>query len=409
MAVKQMTDLLYSPKQEGILHRIHANDWFMLILHGAVRAGKTQLNNDLFLLELLRVKANALKDGVKEPMYILAAASSGTLQTNVLQEISNKYDIEFKFDRYNNFKLFGVKVITSFTGTVAGLKSIRGMTSYGAYINEGSLANQEVFDEIIKRCSGNGARILVDTNPDVPTHWLKEDYIDKADGESILEYNFTIFDNNFLNQRYIDNIINSTPSGTLTERGIYGRWTIGKGAIYSDFETDKHVIKHEQIPFNDIREYFVGVDWGYEHHGVMMVVGIDNNGKHYLIEEQAHQHLHVEKDWLPIAKDIQARYGERTPFYCDPARPEYVDTLYYAGINASNAYNAIIPGVTEVGSLIKLDKFMVSDRCEKFIKEINQYVWNKTGDKPIGLNDDAMDAARYATYSHKMNAISGFN
>ena len=46
------------------------------------------------------------------------------------------------------------------------------MTAFGAYINEATVANQEVFNEIKSRCSGEGARILIDTNPDNPMHWL---------------------------------------------------------------------------------------------------------------------------------------------------------------------------------------------------------------------------------------------
>src|SRR5690606_28536945 len=105
----------------------------MMINHGAVRAGKTVLDNDLLLFELARAKQNAIKNG-DDPMYILGATSAGTLQTNILKELSSKYGIEFKFDRYGNFSLFGVYVVTTFTGNVAGLKAIRGMTAYGAYI-----------------------------------------------------------------------------------------------------------------------------------------------------------------------------------------------------------------------------------------------------------------------------------
>ena len=213
----------------------------MMINHGAVRAGKTVVDNDLFLFELKRAKEQAKKDG-NNPMYILGATSAGTLQTNILKELTSKYGIEFKFDRFGNFTLFGVYVVTTFTGSIAGLKSIRGMTAYGAYVNEATLANEEVFDEIVKRCSGNGARIILDTNPDHPNHWLKKDYIDTADGERIIANHFTLFDNNFLNKRYVENLINSTPSGVFTERGIYGRWTSGEGAVYPDFDKDKHYI-----------------------------------------------------------------------------------------------------------------------------------------------------------------------
>ena len=253
---------LYHDKQISIMKRALREDWYMMINHGAVRAGKTQLDNDLFLMELRMAKKNALKDGVKRPMYILGATSAGTLQTNILKELTDKYGIDFKFDKHGNFTLFGVYVVTTFTGSIAGLKAIRGMTSYGAYINEATLANKEVFDEIIKRCSGYGARIICDTNPDHPKHWLKVNYIDKADGKKIVANHFTIFDNSFLNKRYLDNIINATPSGVFTERGIYGRWVIGEGAVYRDFNEDSY-ISSDEVPYDKITKYYAGVDWGY--------------------------------------------------------------------------------------------------------------------------------------------------
>ena len=122
-------DRLYTDKQIGILRRSISRDWYMMINHGAVRAGKTKLDNDLFLMELKRVKKNAAKVGVQTPMYILGAVSSGTLQTNILREITDAYGHEFQFDRHGNFTLFGVYVVTTFTGSIAGLKAIRGMDS----------------------------------------------------------------------------------------------------------------------------------------------------------------------------------------------------------------------------------------------------------------------------------------
>lgn len=395
---------LYTDKQNEILSKVLNQDWYMLILHGAVRAGKTKLNNDLFLMELLRAKKNASVDGVETPMYILAAYSSGTLHTNILNELTNEYGIEFKFDRHNNFTLFGVKVITTFTRSIAGLGAIRGMTAYGAYINEASLANKEVFDEVNKRLSGRGARIITDTNPDHPKHWLKTDYIDKADGERILQYNFTIFDNCFLSERYVQNIIQTTPSGAMTDRGIYGLWTAGDGAVYQDYNEEKHVITQEQLDTIPIVEYLVGVDWGYEHYGSMLVIGHTGEGEYVVIEEHAKQHLHFD-DWLEIALSIQAGYGKNVPFYCDSARPEYVDGLFLAGLNAMNANKKIIQGITEVGSKFKSDKLYIMNTCYKLLDELPQYVWNDRGEKPVDVNDDSVDALRYGIYTHEQLKI----
>lgn len=309
-------DRLYHDKQLSILKRALRKDWYMMINHGAVRAGKTQLDNDLFLMELRRAKKNAKSCGVDNPMYILGATSAGTLQTNILKELTEKYGIDFKFDKHGNFTLFGVYVVTTFTGTVAGLRSIRGMTAYGAYINEATLANKEVFDEIRKRCSGLGARIICDTNPDHPNHWLKKDYIDKADNKSIIANHFTVFDNIFLNQRYVDNLIATTPSGMFTERGIYGRWVSGEGAVYRDFKEDM-LIRGEDIPTEDITIYYAGVDWGYEHYGTIVVCGKTADGRVYLLEEHSAQYQEIGY-WVEIAKDIKTRFGN-IKFYADSA------------------------------------------------------------------------------------------
>lgn len=396
-------DSLYTKKQTQIFKRTRQEDWFMLINHGAVRAGKTQLDNDLFLNELIRVKELAAKEGVDEPMYILGGVSSGTIQSNVLQEITNKYGIEFKFDKHNNFKLFGVKVIQTFTGTIAGLKSIRGMTAYGAYINEASLANKEVFDEIIKRCSGAGARIIADTNPDHPEHWLKKNYIDNP-SKNILSFHFTIKDNTFLSERYINNIIETTPSGMFTERGIFGLWTIGEGAIYSDFDEKIHVIDEYKVPWKTITKYYAGVDWGYEHWGSIVVIGETDDGIKYLIREYAAQHKDIDY-WVSIAKEVVREFGGKIPFYCDSARPEHVVRFVDEGFYAYNANKAVLSGIEMVAKGYKQNMFfIVRQRVERFLDEVYQYVWNSKTGEPVKQNDDVQDSVRYAIYSNAMDS-----
>lgn len=397
-------DRLYHDKQLSILKRALREDWYMMINHGAVRAGKTQLDNDLFLMELRRAKRNAKSCGVDNPMYILGATSAGTLQTNILKELTEKYGIDFKFDKHGNFSLFGVYVVTTFTGSVAGLRAIRGMTAYGAYINEATLANKEVFDEIRKRCSGFGARIICDTNPDHPNHWLKKDYIDKADNKSIIANHFTVFDNIFLNQRYVDNLIATTPSGMFTERGIYGRWVSGEGAVYRDFKEDM-LIHEDDIPIDDITTYYAGVDWGYEHYGTIVVCGQTADGRVYLLEEHSEQYQEIDY-WVDIAKDIKTRFGN-IKFYADSARPEHVSRFKREGIRCINADKSVLSGIEQVAKLMKQGRFFVcSEKVNKFKDEIYQYVWNEKNGEPVKQNDDVLDALRYAIYTS--NKSSGW-
>lgn len=389
-------DELYSKKQIEVLKRSRDSDWFMMINHGAVRAGKTQINNDLFVFELIRVRENAKKDGVKKPMYILGAVSAGTLYTNILRELEDKYNVSFKFDRYGNFTFMGVYVVTTFTGSIAGLRAIRGMTSYGAYINEATLANKAVFDEIIKRCSGLGARILCDTNPDNPNHWLKKDYIDKADGKSIVDFHFTIFDNTFLNKRYVDNLIATTPEGVFSERGIYGLWTVADGVIYSEYNKNIHEV--DTVP--PIKRYFAGVDWGFDHYGVIVIIGEGYDGNLYLVDGVAEQKKYIDW-WVKRANEFKEKYGNIT-FYADSARPEHVDRFNDEGIKTINANKSVIAGIELIARLFKEKKLFIKRGCiPRFFDEIYQYIWktNSTKDEPVKENDDVMDAMRYAIYS----------
>lgn len=387
---------LYTPKQIEILKRTNTEDFFILGLHGAKRTGKTVINNDIFLRELIRVRKIADKLKIKEPMYILAGVSSKTIQNNVLQEIYNRYQLDIKFDKHNSFTLFGVKVVQAFTGTIGGLGGIRGMTAFGAYVNEASLANEKVFKEIISRCSGDGARIVFDTNPDNPEHWLKKEYIDSK-SENIISYHFELDDNTFLSPRYIQNIKESTPSGMFYDRDIRGLWVTGEGVVYSDFDSNKHFIN--DVDNVEFETYIAGVDWGYSHFGSIVVFGIDKLNNWYLLEEHAKQFKEIDY-WADVALDIKARYGNIN-FYCDSARPEHVERFRRERIRAINADKSVLSGIEEVARLIKLGRFfVVSDKVKVFKKEIYNYVWDEKTGNPVKENDDVMDSMRYAIYSH---------
>lgn len=396
-----MTGLLkiYTPKQLEIYKRTLHEDWFMLINHGAKRSGKTVINNDLFLQELMRVRRQADIEGIETPMYILSGVTLTTIYQNILKELTNKYGIEFKFDKFNNFHLFGVYVVQVGHGTIAGLGKIRGMTAYGAYVNEGSLANETVFDEIKSRCSGYGARILVDTNPDQPEHWLRRDYILNSD-ESVISYKFTIHDNTFLNERYKNNIINTTPSGVFTERNILGNWVTGDGVIFADFDEKKHFIQ-DLSPYN-FKEFIVGVDWGYSHFGVIVVIGVTYTGQYVLVKEIARQFKEIDY-WVEQALAIKNEYKDPN-FYCDSARPEYVAKFLEEGLKAYNANKEVLSGIETVASMYKNNKlFIYEPTADRFKEEIYTYIWHPKTGEVVKENDDVQDGIRYAIHTHENN------
>lgn len=378
------------------------DDWKILILNGAVRSGKTFINNFIFMYEMKRVKELAEKEGEANPKYILAGFSNGTIRTNVLSELENTFGIELKPDRNGHYSIFGVEIVPAYTGNERGMRAIRGMTSYGAYINETSLSTQSVFTEIVNRCSKKGARIICDTNPDNPEHWLKKNYIDNAsDAAKIKSFRFTLDDNTFLPEDYVTSLKASTPTGMFYDRAILGLWVSGDGVVYQDFNEKTMVKKGLSVPRDAV--FYAGVDWGYEHLGSIVVMA-DYGGSTYLIEEDTEQYKEIDY-WVTRAKQVKAKYGN-IRFYADSARPEHVARFNREGLRCINANKSILSGIEEVASLMKQGHFYVDASAHEFLNEVYEYIWDEKTGMPVKKHDDCMDAVRYAIYSQHHKSVN---
>lgn len=392
----------FTPKQVKVFHTYETKPFKIMILSGAVRSGKTFIDNVLFLNELKRVANLAKAQNDKHPRFILAGATSGSIYNNVISELQTQFGLTLKPDFHNHYHLFGVDIVPVYTSSISGLSSARGFTSYGAYVNEASLANHEVFNEIQNRCSKPGSHIICDTNPDIPTHWLKTDFIDNHDPDSgIISFNFTIDDNTFLDSEYVKSMKASKPKGMFYDRDILGLWVTGEGIVYQDF--DQNTMLVDEIPDN--LNYYCGVDWGYAkgHENVITVFGDDPETDVTYLTGIFNSTGKFIDYWVDIAHKIQDEHGRNINFWCDSARPEYVNYFQENNINARNADKSVMDGVECCAQRIKTNKFKVLRSCAKpFLDDIYQYVWDPIKGVPKKEHDNVMDSFRYAVYNqHK--------
>lgn len=385
---------VFTPKQKQVVHAYLNEDFKYMILAGAVRSGKTYIDNFLFLMDLRRAKQLAEKNGDKHPQYILAGYSSGTIYNNVISSLEKQFGFDLRTDRHGHYNLFGIDIVPAFTGSIRGLGSIRGMTSYGAYVNEASLAVEDVFQEIVSRCSVEHSHIIADSNPDNPQHWLKTKFIDNDDPKArTVYYHFTIDDNPTLAPDYVESL-KASKSGMFYERDILGLWVTGEGTVYSDFDKSTMVIERSKLP--DSLTYTAGVDWGFDHPTAIMVVGHDDKGNYYLVDEAYGQFQQVDPHWIGVAQEFRKKYGANMPFWCDTARTEHIRNFQQHHINAKYGYKNVLDGVEKVAALIKQHKFYVVDgAAPNFINEIYQYVWDEKTGAPVKDHDHAQDAVRY--------------
>ncbi|MGL5057286.1 MAG: PBSX family phage terminase large subunit [Fusobacteriaceae bacterium] len=394
----------FTTKQWSLIQKVKNENPRVCILSGGKRAGKTFSMVFLFLAEARKHKGK---------QFIIIGSSTGAVKRNIISELENYLGTTISLGKNNEFKLFG-NTCTVFQGANSDCwKAIRGMTSHLTMINEATAQHPETIREAFDRTSGEGAKVLADTNTENPYHPFKVQYIDKnglvdADGRlQILVENFTLFDNEFLSNDYI-NMQKAvyTEGSTDYLRDIMGVWVGREGVVYDMFRKERHILTN--IPVDEgITRYFAGVDWGYEHHGSIVVVAKTTRGRFIVVEEVASQHKDINW-WTAQAKDLRARYGIAM-FYCDTARPEYVQAFNQAGLVATNANKAVIEGITYVASLLQADRLVIlENRAPKLVEEMYQYIW-KGGSKeePVKLNDDCQDSLRYALFTEdKVNTVN---
>ena len=163
---------LYTEKQLEVLKCTINERPRIIACSGAKRAGKTFVLIQAFVLHM-REFANK---GVK---FIIGGASIATIQRNVLGDLEKLLNIEIKLDKKSSFEVWGNTVYCFGGANSDSWKSARGFTSAGAFLNEGTALHDSFVKEVISRCSYEGARIFIDTNPENPLHPVKTDYIDK--------------------------------------------------------------------------------------------------------------------------------------------------------------------------------------------------------------------------------------
>ena len=376
----------------------------ILVCSGAKRSGKTYVLTFVFLMHISKFKNKGYS-------FIIGGTTQASIRRNILNDLEAILGKSINLSKDNHFRLFGNKVYCFDGANADSYKKARGFTAYGAFLNEATTLHDSFVKEVISRCSGVGARIYMDTNPENPTHSVKTDYIDK-DGQmlsngqlNIKAFNFTLYDNTFLNKEYVESIEASTPTGMFFDRDILGIWVASEGVVYQDFNKDVHYIKEANIGFKKV---FCGVDFGWEHYGSIVVVGLGLDDRYYLIKEYAYKHKDIEY-WINIAKEIIKEYGNIN-FYCDYARPDYVHKLQINGIRAINAKKDVLEGISTVATLFKTNKLLIlEDNVNIFKTEIYNYVWAKGKDEPIKSSDDVLDSLRYAIYTDMKLSGNKFN
>jgi len=282
------------------------------------------------------------------------------------------------------------------------LKSFEGMSS--AWLEEATEMTPDDYKQINLRIRGmtpGYKQIILTFNPMSAMHWIKEHFFDRTNEVLTTILKTTYLDNRFLPPEDVQVIedLRETDSYYWDVYGL-GEWGMVSGLIYRPALT---LNEHPSVFDSDC----YGLDFGYNnpmslHHlGFKDVNPITKKGNVF-VREIIHESCLTTPDL--IERMIDEKIDEDIPIYCDSEDPSRIKEIQDAGFHALPADKGQGSVAAGIDLCKSLTWFTLEDNVN-FNKERGTYMWakHKDGmilDLPLKLNDHAMDATRYAVFTH---------
>lgn len=393
----------FSPKQrrlmywwaEGSPHR----GMDMVIADGAIRSGKTVAMICGFFLWSL----NAFEG----ECFILAGKTIGALKKNVVGpalQILRGWGLPYTYVSSGDEARLEVGANTYYLYDAHNERSqdrLQGLTAAGALADEVALFPRNFIEQMIGRCSIDGAKLWLNCNPESPAHFVKTELIDRAAEKHIYHLHFLMDDNLSLSPKRRE-MYRRMFSGVFYRRFILGEWVIADGLVYDMFTEADHIV--DEIPWQALQRgrWYVSVDYGTVN-PCSMGLWCLYQGTAYRVKEYYHdsrqegkERLTDEEHYKGLEALAEGRAIER--IVVDPSAASFKETIRRHGKFAVwDADNSVLDGIRLTGTLLKAGRIKIHRSCQDCISEFGMYSWDTDAaeDAVIKENDHAMDDLRY--------------
>lgn len=291
--------------------------------------------------------------------------------------------------------------------------------------NQVSITAFETLKTRMRGSAGTFNQIVLATNPDHPSHWIKE----RADASDLPMLTSVHQDNPYLYNRdgspteSGDSYMSVLRSLTGVRRARYyeGRWLASEGQVYDDWNEQLNLVDPFEVPA-DWRTVWT-VDFGFSNSFVWQQWRIDGDGRAYLTHEIARRQRLVEDHARDILELMQANGWKRPEaIVCDHDSEDRATLERHLKMPTIPARKAVIRGVQLTQARIRpagdgkprlivfrnatlnTDPLAATDKRPRgFAAEIGGYVWAMERgadgipkEVPLKLNDHSMDGGRYA-------------
>lgn len=324
---------------------------------GATQCGKT-------FIDTLDIIPDRIIERLGKPgLVFITGVSKGTIQRNVIEPLQELWgDLVSDIGSDNTAMMFGQKVYCIGADNVGMVRRFRGPRIKYLYIDELVDINQEVFELLKSRLSFEYSCCDASGNPQSRTHYIKKFLESNAD---IYVQHYTIFDNPFLPQKYVEELCKEYQGTVYYNRYILGQWCNAEGLIFQQIANDYTKYITKEIQLNSIIS--IGIDWG------------GNKSKHSITAtkiSRSYKGVQVLKSdtmkatgtntkqvfrWiLNFIKEIQDKYGSVSFIFADSA--EQVLNRSLEGYLQENGINLIVQDSLKIA---------IKDRIELWNRLLN--------------------------------------
>jgi phage terminase large subunit len=279
------------------------------------------------------------------------------------------------------------------------IKSIKGLT--GVWIEEATEFTERDFLEVdlaLREPSDYYKQIILTFNPDESlAPWLKKRFFpdDPKDADPrALTHGSTIEDNPIdeMREEYLRDL---EAIQDETTKAIYrfGLWAQPKGQIYHWTTVPAPPRKPDEI--------FYGLDFGYSVNPSALV-RIYRKADEFYLEELIYQPKLVNRELGTLMR--AQGVGTYDYVYADSAEPKSIQEICdmdLSVIPCEKGADSVMTGI----DYLKAQKIFVIESSSNIIKELSTYKWKVDKNdqplpEPVKFNDHALDAARYALFTH---------
>lgn len=275
---------------------------------------------------------------------------------------------------------------------------LRGPNISWCWLDEAAYYSDKVFPIMVGRLRQHGklGYLWLTTTPKGRNYVYKE-FVQSRSPNRVM-FQVRTKDSPFLDAAIYEAWV-ETYVGDFAAQELDGEFIAFEGLIYPEFNRGLHVTTRLPERFKTV---IAGVDWGFTNPGVILVLGVDSDGRMWLLHEEYRRKLLID-EWANVAKQLKEVYRIEN-FYCDPSEPDYIAKFNEKGCSAEGADNTVTTGIQAVRARLiartdGLPRLMIAESAVHTATEFEQYQWmeHRHGlrEQPVKANDHTMDALRY--------------